>query len=117
MKDNSGTSVIWKSRTDGANKPQNTRPLAIFPGKESTELLKEFVPIVEAEIKEIKDDGIKIDVKSNGSVEEDQEVLAQCCKVKMSMIDGKMINSLSGLGGAFCTMCSRAVHKKQILEI
>ena len=28
VKDNSGVSVFWTSRTDGANKPQNTRPLA-----------------------------------------------------------------------------------------
>ena len=46
------------------------KPLC-FPGKESTQLFKEFVPVVEAEIKEIKDDGIKI------GVQDDQEILAQ----------------------------------------
>ena len=43
--------------------------------------------MVEAEIKEIKDDGIKI------GVQDDQEVLAQCSKHKIGMIDG----NLSGL--------------------
>ena len=31
----------------------------------------------------------------------------------MGMIDGKMINNLSGLGGAFCTMCSKSQSECQ----
>ena len=34
-----GHSVSWNSKVAGSNKPQNTRPLALFPAKESKELL------------------------------------------------------------------------------
>ena len=40
--------------------PQNTRPLAIFPEKENEELLAEFVPKVEEEIKLIKTEGVDV---------------------------------------------------------
>ena len=49
-----GSTATFISSVAGANKPQNTRPLALFPGKENQELLAEFVPIVEAEIKKLK---------------------------------------------------------------
>ena len=106
-KDQSGTSVIWTSKTDGANKPQNTRPLAIFPAKENSELLKEFIPVVEAEVKEIKLEGLKIDV-TDSETGNGEEVLAQCSKSDMTMIDGKMINNLLNCQGAFCTMCTKS---------
>ena len=49
--DQEGTvNLVWRSCDDGANKPQNTRPLALFPAKESQELLKDFVPLVEGEL-------------------------------------------------------------------
>ena len=54
--------VVWTSRLAGSNKPSNTRPLALFPAKEDVELLKEFIPIVEAEIKEMENGGYR----SNG---------------------------------------------------
>ena len=49
-----GGTASWSTAvTGGANNPQNTRPLALFPAKEKVELLQEFVPIVEAEIEQI----------------------------------------------------------------
>ena len=35
----------------------------------------------------------------------------------MGMIDGKMVNNLSGLGGAFCTMCSKSQSECQNPDI
>ena len=105
-KDQKGNSVVWASKTDGANKPQNTRPLAVFPAKENNELLQEFIPVVEAEIKDIKTEGLKIDVG-------DEEARAQCGKSQMTMIDGKMINNLLNCGGAFCSMCTKSQPESQ----
>ena len=47
VQDAHGQLVTWSSSLDGANRPQNTRPLALFPEQESSALMKEFVPIVE----------------------------------------------------------------------
>ena len=54
--------VVWTSRLAGSNKPSNTRPLALFPAKEDVELLKEFIPIVEAEIKEMEDKSVLVEL-------------------------------------------------------
>ena len=37
-------SANWSSAQGGSNKSQNTRPLALFPAKETKELLQEFIP-------------------------------------------------------------------------
>ena len=85
--DDTGMSVSWNNKASGANKPQNTRPLAIFPAKENVELLKEFVPIVEAEIKSIIEDGVPMNVYG-------RDIKAVCEQCSMSMIDGKMVTNL-----------------------
>ena len=102
VKDESGVVVTWCSATAGANKPQNTRPLALFPEKESAELLAEFIPRVEAEVEEVKSLGVNVVMMEGG------ETVAQCTKCSMSMVDGKMISTLLNCGGAFCTMCIKS---------
>jgi hypothetical protein len=102
VKDESGAVVTWTSSTAGANKPQNTRPFALFPEKERPELLAEFVPRVEAEVNEVKSEGVKVEIK------EGEETVAQCSKCSMSMVDGKMISTLLNCGGAYCTMCIKS---------
>lgn len=112
MEDGQGQSVSWSSTECGANKPQNTRPLAIFPEKENAELLAEFVPKVEEEIRLIKTEGV--DVKL-GEI----ETKATCKKADLTMADGKMVTSLLKLGGAFCTMCTHSqsdCHNLQIIQ-
>ena len=47
VRDEKGASANWSSSQGGSNKPQNTRPLALFPAKETKDLLKKFIPIVE----------------------------------------------------------------------
>ena len=110
--DDEGNEVCWNSSTAGANKPQNTRPLAVFPSKETTELLEDFVPLVEAEIKDIKMEGVNMSV--NG-----MEAKAVCQDCNMSMIDGKMVNKLLNCDGAYCSMCTYSLddcHKSEIIE-
>ena len=110
MTDASEASVKWGSTEAGANKPQNTRPLALFPAKESRELLAEFISIVEEEIVEIKATGVKFEV--NGS-----EFEAVCEKCNMSMVDGKMVTSLLNCGGSYCTMCVKSQEECQKIEV
>jgi hypothetical protein len=44
VEDVKGHKEVWSSTTGGHNKPQNVRPLAIFPAKETKDLLQDFVP-------------------------------------------------------------------------
>ena len=96
-----GVSASWSSTTGGANKPQNTRPLALFPSKESKELLEEFIPVVEAEVATIKADGVTVKVG-------EMEVQARCRSADLTMADGKMVTTLLRLGGAYCSMCVKS---------
>ena len=101
MADRLGQTATWSGTEAGCNKPQNTRPLALFPAKESKELMSEYIPIVEAEVKLIKADGV--DVEMNKVV-----MKATCKSADLSMADGKMLTCLLQLGGAYCTMCTNS---------
>ena len=102
IEDRSGKRVTWSSSTEGTNKPQNVRPLLLFPEKETKELLQDIVPKVEKEITQIKKESVKITMK------EDVEVVASCDNGNLSMADGKMVNVLLQQGGSYCTMCSKS---------
>ena len=91
----------WISREHGANRPQNTRPLALFPSKECKELLEEFVPMVEKEVHGLLENGVNLKL---GTV----DLKAVCVSCNMSMVDGKMITSLLNCAGAYCTMCTKS---------
>jgi len=91
--------TLWSSAEKGANKPQNVRPLALFPSKETDDLLKEFIPLLDSEVEAIKQDGI------NSELRDGSKVQFICTKASMSMIDGKMVTRLLQLGGAYCSMC------------
>ena len=113
IEDRSGKKVSWCSSTQGANKPQNVRPLLLFPEKETKELLQDLVPKVEEEISQIKKEGVGITVK------EDVEFVATCDNGNLSMADGKMVNTLLQLGGSYCTMCSKSdadCHKPSVIQ-
>ena len=77
--------VVWTSKVAGSNKPANTRPLALFPAKEDVELLKEFIPEVEAEIKEMERDGVAVEVTEKGGGRSNM-VMTSCSKCTMSMV-------------------------------
>lgn len=112
VSDAHGNSASWCSKVAGANRPQNTRPLAVFPSKESQEVLAEIVPHVEAEVKIVKELGVE--VKSlDGSIQQ----VAKCGDCKMSMCDGKMVSNLLNCQGAFCTMCAKSQAECQNPDI
>ena len=111
-KDSNGKEVTWTSSAAGSNKPQNVRPLALFPSKESKELMEEFVPLVEQEIEEIKDKGVV-----GKSEDKNLEVICTCEEANLSMADGKMVTTLLQLGGAFCTMCFVTQEDSQKSEV
>ena len=107
-----GKQVDWSSSETGANRPQNTRPLGLFPAKESSTLLQDLIPRIEREVNEIKEEGVKVDL--GGST-----VQAICKKSKLSMADGKMVNTLLHLEGAYCTMCTKdqdECQKEAVIE-
>jgi len=91
--------IIWSASDKGHNSPQNIRPLALFPSKESDEMLRGFIPTLEEEIKSIKTTGLQVKLE-NGEI-----IQAKIEKEAMSMCDGKMIVRLLQLGGSYCTMC------------
>ena len=110
MADRLGQTATWSGTEAGCNKPQNTRPLALFPAKESKELMSEYIPIVEAEVKLIKADGV--DVEMNKVV-----MKATCKSADLSMADGKMLTCLLQLGGAYCTMCTNSHEECHDLKV
>jgi hypothetical protein len=91
--------IIWSAASRGHNSPQNIRPLALFPSKESDELLRDFVPFLDEEIQQIKTEGLEVKLPNQTVVKAELE------KEIMSMCDGKMIARLLQLGGSYCTMC------------
>ena len=107
-KDGNGKEVSWTSSSAGSNKPQNVRPLALFPSKENKELMAEFVPQVEDEIKEIKE---------NGVMDRHLEVKCTCEDALLTMADGKMVTTLLRLEGAYCTMCFATQEESQNPEV
>ena len=64
--------------------------------------MAEFVPIVEAEIKKVKEEGLVLKVKDGLAVH------ANCEKAIFSMTDGKMVTNLLNCAGAYCTMCTKS---------
>ena len=112
IEDAAGRKFRWDSKVEGHNKPQNVRPLSLYPAKESKELLEDFIPKVEAEISELKSKGVDLMIFG-------QVTNAKCDKAKLSMADGKMVTTLLQLGGAYCTMCTKDMkecHKVDVIE-
>ena len=62
IEDEAGNQVQWSSSEKGSNRPQNVRPLSIYPEKEEKELLTEFVPLVEEEIRDVVKNGVSAEI-------------------------------------------------------
>ena len=92
-----GNEASWKSSLTGSNRTQFTRPLALFPERENSERLKEFVPLVENEVAIIKE-GLEVKIGSGNTK------TVRCEVAKLSIADGKMVVTLLNLGRAYCTM-------------
>lgn len=61
--------------------------------------MTELVPILEGQIKSVKAAGIKLTLGN------ERRVQANLKLVSMSMVDGKVQETVLQLGGAYCTMC------------
>ena len=96
---NSNGIVLWSSDMRGHNSPTNTRQWFLFPEKESDRLLKQLIPVLESQVKQVKKHGLELTLHSGWKVQ------ATVSKANMSMIDGKMVTRLLQIGGAYCTMC------------
>ena len=112
VEDDCGNVVEWKSSDGGANRPQNIRPLSIYPEKEEKGLLVEFVPLVEREVEEINKNGVPININN-------RKLSASCEHSELTMIDGKMVSKLLQVEGAYCTMCTYSesdCHRRDVVE-
>ena len=86
--------LIYKEFSQG---PETLRPWFIVPSKETDEALDELCHMFESEILEAMENlTIKIGDK-------DYKVELE---IKNLLFDTKLINYISGLHGAFCTMCT-----------
>ena len=113
VKDLRGNTVKWCSSEHGSNKPQNVRPVSLFPAKEEKELLKEFIPVIEKEVFDLKNEGVEV------FVGDEKTIYAKCKEANLTMVDGKMVTSLLQLEGAYCTMCTRdllSCHKPDVIN-
>ena len=103
---------IWNVKNIGHNSPKSTRVFMLFPGKESQDLLRQCMPGIENELKQIKNTGIAFEL--NGT-----NVEARMPESPNPMVDGKMITTLLGLHGGYCTMCTFSMaecHDQDIIS-
>lgn len=88
--------TIWVEPTPAS--PHSCRPLSLLLGKETDETLKFYYKQLSSERKSIKESPLHVTVN-----EHKYKIKV---KLEFSMIDGKMRAILSGLGGAFCMLCT-----------
>ena len=72
-------------------------PWYLVPGQEKRELVTEIADRMEKEAKDLCKTDLKVTV--NG-----KEISVKVV-IKLTQADGKVIKTVTGLGGAFCTMC------------
>ena len=77
-----------------SNSADAARPLALIMGKENNETLTEFIPVVQAEILDILEDGLCIKL--------DSRAINLLIEIVTSMSDGKIKTLMTGRGGAYC---------------
>ena len=84
----------------------------MFPEKESQELLREFMPILDEEVDDISKSGVNVNISG-----EERKVI--CVKSHMTLCDGKMITNLMQLCGSCCTICTskqKDCHDQDIVK-
>ena len=91
--------VLYDASEIGANSHKVTRPVAVFPAKETDDVVREFTRLLEAEKRDVDEDPIEV-VLPGG-----HKVMAACKKGWMTMLDGRMLSRLLGVNAAYCTMC------------
>ena len=83
------------------NSADKSRPIALIMGKEDSETLGEFIPIIQEELSNIQEDGLCIVISDR--------VMNLQIEMKTSMTDGKSKTLMTGRGGAYCIVsdCSK----------
>ena len=92
--------MIYTPAAKGHNSPSNVRPLAIIPAQETDDLLDEVIPLYESEVEEMEQPDFRLKLELPG-----QQIQARLNYQQMSMIDGKIINRITGQAGAYCYNC------------
>lgn len=118
IKDQDGRE-LWNETSKGHNSPYNFRPFLLIPHHEDAELCslvfnkdtEENFPSVDSELRELQTRGLTLTVKDHGDVE--ANLTSAVCR----LIDGKMIETLSGLGGAYCTMCTKSHEECEQIDL
>ena len=88
--------VIWNN--PAPNSALTQHPLAVIGAKEDKEdVLRPFIPQIEAEIIAASQNGIDMDYMG--------KTIHVCVHSSLTMMDGKMYSALQGTGGAYCQMC------------
>ena len=93
-------SMLFTTAAKGHNSPTNVRPLAIIPAQETDDLLKEVIPLYEAEIEEMEEPDFRLIIELPG-----QQIKARMNFQQISMIDGKIIIRITGQTGSYCFNC------------
>ena len=88
--------MIWEEASPSS--PNSCHVLSIVLGKETDECLKKFYKVIASNRSQLQSSPITITY--NGKIHKVKIVF------KMTMIDGKFRTLLSGLGGAFCLLCT-----------
>ena len=102
--------IIWGDRKSDCSSA--ARPFVILPGKETRERVSIIQSFVNRGLQDITTAGFELKTKND-------VVLNISVETELSMIDGKMVAVLSGLGGAYCTMCTASeedCHSEEVVE-
>ena len=93
---NAAGNTLWIEPSPASS--TSCRPLSIIMGKETDVYLKDHYKLIEEERIQLRNNPLQFLV--NGAD------VTMKVNIKTSMIDGKMRGILSGLGGAFCLLCT-----------
>lgn len=79
------------------------RVYMLFPQKENREVMKEFLPFMDAEAEELRSSELAVSFSSGATIPFKNSV-------SLCLTDGKAVKEASGLGGAYCVLgtCSKA---------
>ena len=105
---NQGPDIIWSAAdSKGHSSPRNIRPWAYIGEKETYDVLKPLVEELDDEVEQVRAGGIDVQASSGNRYHICVTTLT------MSMVDGKVIKTLLGLCGSFCTMCKFSKKEAQ----
>ena len=87
------------------------RPLFLCPGKEDRELVADAYKVLDQDIKSVQGQTFEAQYKVDG----EDRLVKFSVKVKATQLDGKCIQTGTGLQGAYCTMCKLSASEAKDL--